>query len=180
MSPEGISVAPVNRVRELVAERLGEQGWARLEDDQRPGGDRYALATPLRDEFSATLLVETWLEDIEQDVPTLCAVGVLGLDYEPARRITTALTGSPTSGVVLKAPCLSIQLTDETDTNAAADSLARFATEQVPSLTELADIDTVLGLLGERRAAPSTEPMIFLRGSETPTPPPGRPTRSGP
>lgn len=180
VSPEGISVAPVNRVRQLVAERLGEQGWSRVEDDRHPRRDWDALATPLRDDFSATLDITSWLEDIaswlegiENDVPTLCAVGVLGLDYEPARRITTALTGSPTCGVVLKEPCLSIALRDEADANAAADLLVRFASEHAPSLAELADVDKVLGLLRERRAAPASEPRTFLRGNETPTPAPG-------
>jgi hypothetical protein len=171
VAPERISVAPVDRVRELVAERLFEQGWSRFEDDRRPRRERHALAKPLRDDFSATLLVETWLEDVELDAPTLYAVAVLGLDYEPARRITTALTGTPTSGVVLKEPCLSIALTNEADTDAAANSLVLFATEQAPSLAELADVDNVLSLLAGRRAAPSSEPLTFLRGNETPTPP---------
>lgn len=174
MTFEGISVEPVVRVREAVQKRLGEEGWSSL--DNHPIGlpQRRVNATPLRDGWFATLLVDDWLEDDEHETPVLVVAGVLGLDCEPARRITTALIGSPRSGVVVKDPSLSIALPDETEAEAAVDSLVRFASEHLDSLSKLADVDTVIGMLRDHRAAPASELTPFLEGERV-DPPPGYP-----
>jgi hypothetical protein len=57
----------------------------------------------LKGGWFATLLVDSWLEDDAHETPVHFAADVLGLDFELARRMTIALTGTPTSGVVVKA-----------------------------------------------------------------------------
>ncbi len=54
----------------------------------------------------ATFLVVDDIVEEDSGTFTLSPVGLMGLDYEPARRLTTALTGFARSGVVLKQPSL--------------------------------------------------------------------------
>jgi hypothetical protein len=118
------------------------------------------------------------VDDIVEDdsgTLTLSAVGLMGLDYEPARRLTTALTGFARSGVMLKRPSLVVGLPDADEIAETVDSLVRFAAEQAPSLTDLADVDTLVAMLRQRSAVPSIEPMDVLRGDEPMVPPPGYP-----
>lgn len=175
MGQESISTKPVQRVREAVGKRLSSQGWTLLEQKlfDPPGVGTFAL--PLRDGFVATFVVVDDLLEDESGALTLSPVGLMGLDYEPARQITTALTGVARSGVVLKQPSLAVGLPDAGDAPEAADSLVRFAAEQAPSLTGLASVDTLIEMLRHRSAAPSIEPMAVLRGDEPVVPPPGYP-----
>lgn len=168
-----MSVEPVVRVREAVHKRLREEGWSSLDNHPISLPHRRVNATPLRDGWFATLLVDDWLEDDEQETPDLIAAGVLGLDYEPARRITTALTGSPRSGVVVKDPSLSIALTERAVADEPVVQLVRFAIDHLESRSQLADVDTVIAMLGDHRAAPASERTPFLNDGEHVDPPPG-------
>jgi hypothetical protein len=172
---ESISTKPVQRVREAVGKRLSSEGWTLVEQKlfDPPGVGTFAL--PLRDGFVATFVVVDDLLEDESGALTLSPVGLMGLDYEPARRITTALTGVARSGVVLKQPSLAVGLPDAGEAAEAADSLVDFAAEQAPSLTDLADVDTLIEMLRQRSAVPSVEPMAVLRGDEPIVPPPGYP-----
>jgi hypothetical protein len=172
---ESISTEPVQRVREAVGKRLLSEGWTLLEQKlfDPPGVGTFAL--PLRDRFMATFVVVDDLLEDESGALTLSPVGLMGLDYEPARRITTALTGFARSGVVLKQPSLAVGLPDAGEAAEAADSLVHFAVEQAPSLTGLADVDTLIEMLRQRSAVPSIEPMAVLNGDEPMVPPPGYP-----
>jgi len=176
---DGVSVDPVVRVREAVHEQLGKEGWSILDDQPISLPHRRVSAVALRDGWFATLRVEDWLEDDEHETPINFAAGVLGLDYEPARRITIALTGAPRSGVVVKDPSLSIALPDETEADAPVASLVRFATEHLDSLSKLADMDTVIGMLHDHRAAPASALTPFLEGERV-DPPPGHPELTDP
>jgi hypothetical protein len=133
------------------------------------------VALPLRGGFAATFVVVDDIVEGESGTLGLSPVGLLGLDYEPARKITTALTGFARSGVVLKQPSLTVGLPDPDETTNVAVPLVRFAAEQAPSLTDLADIDTLIEMLRQRSAVPSIEPMAVLRGDEPMVPPPGYP-----
>jgi hypothetical protein len=161
------------RVREAVHKRLREEGWSSLDNHPISLPHRRVSATPLRDGWFATLLVDDWLEDDEHETPVLVAAGVLGLDYEPARRITTALTGSPRSGVVVNDPLLSIPLTEGAEADEPVVQLVRFAIDHLESVSQLADVDTVIAMLGDRRAAPGSELTPFLNDGEHVDPPPG-------
>jgi hypothetical protein len=163
---DGISVEPVVRIRDAVRQRLGEAGWSLLDNYSLSLPHRRVSAIPLRDNWLATLLVDERLEDDEHERPILFAVGVLGLDYEPARRITMALTGAPRSGVVVKDPSLSIALTGAAGPDGPVAQLVRFATGHLDYLSKLANVDTVIAMLHDRRAAPATEFTPFLDGDE--------------
>jgi hypothetical protein len=176
---DGVSVGPVVRVREAVREQLGQEGWSILDNHPISLPHRRVSAVALRDGWFATLRVDDWLEDDEHETPINFAAGVLGLDYEPARRITIALTGAPRSGVVVKDPLLSIALPDETETDAPVASLVGFATEHLDSLSKLADVDTVIGMLHDHRAAPASALTPFLE-DERVDPPPGYPELTDP
>lgn len=176
---DGVSVAPVVRVREAVHEQLGNKGWSILDDQPISLPHRRVSAVALRDGWFATLRVDDWLEDDEHETPINFAAGVLGLDYEPARRITVALTGAPRSGVVVKDPLLSIALSDETEADAPVASLVGFATKHLDSLSKLADVDTVIGMLHDHRAAPASAPTPFVE-DERVDPPPGYPELTDP
>jgi hypothetical protein len=172
---DGISVDPVVRIREAVHQRLSEAGWSLLDNHPLSLSHRRVSAIPLRDGWFATLLVEDWLEDDEHETPILVAAGVLGLDHEPARRITMALTGAPRSGVVVKDPSLPIALTDAAEADAPVAQLVRFATGHLDSLSKLADVDTVIAMLHDHRAAPASELTPFLDDGEHVDPPSGYP-----
>jgi hypothetical protein len=162
----GISVEPVVRVREAVHQRLSETGWSMLDNHPLSLPHRRVSAIPLRDGWFATLLVDDWLEDDEHETPILVAAGVLGLDHEPARRITMALTGAPRSGVVVKDPSLSVALTDAAEADAPVAQLVRFATAHLDSLSKLADVDTVIAMLHDHRVASASELTPFLDDHE--------------
>jgi hypothetical protein len=172
---DGISVDPVVRIRQAVNQQLSEAGWSILENHPLSLPHRRVAATPLGDDWFATLLVDDWLEDDEHETPILVAAGVLGLDYEPARRITMALTGAPRSGVVVKDPSLPIPLTDTAEADAPVAQLVRFATGHLDSLSKLADVDTVIAMLHDHRAAPASELNPFLNEGEHVDPPAGYP-----
>lgn len=175
MGQESISGKPVQQVREAVGKRLSSEGWTLLEQKlfDPPGVGTFAL--PLRDGFVATFVVVDDLVEDESGALVLSPVGLMGLDYEPARRITTALTGFARSGVVLKQPSLAVGLPDAGDAAEAANRLVDFAAEQAPSLTDLADVDMLIEMLRQRSAVPSIEPMAVLNGDEPMVPPPGYP-----
>jgi hypothetical protein len=172
---EGVSVDPVVRIREAVHKRLGEAGWSILDNQPISLPHLRVSARRLRDGWFATLLVDHWLEDDEHETPLLFAAGVLGLDYEPARRITMALSGAPTSGVVVRDPSLSIALADGAEADEPVAQLVRFATDHLDRLSELADLDGVIDMLRDHRAAPASESTPFLDGDEQVGPPPGYP-----
>jgi hypothetical protein len=177
---DGISVVPVVRIREAVHQRLSEAGWSILDNHPLSLPHRRVSAIPLGDGWFATLLVDDWLEDDEHETPILVAAGVLGLDHEPARRITMAFTGAPRSGVVVKDPSLSIALTDAAEADAPVAQLVRFATGHLDSLSKLADVDTVIAMLHDHRAAPASELTPFLDDGEHVDPPPGYPELADP
>lgn len=166
MTLDGISVDPVVHIREAVHERLSEAGWSILDNHPLSLAHRRVSAIRLGDGWFATLLVDDWFEDDEHETPILVAAGVLGLDYEPARRITMALTGTPRSGVVVKDPSLPIALTDAAEADAPVAQLVRFATGHLDSLSKLADVDTVIAMLHDHRAAPASEITPFLDDGE--------------
>jgi hypothetical protein len=79
------------------------------------------------------------------------------------------------SGVMLREPLLSTAVIGDGDEEAVADSLVRFAIEHRPPLAELASVDEITAMLGDRRAIPSSEPPSLLGDSGPPEPPPGYP-----
>jgi hypothetical protein len=168
---EWIDGKPVKRLREAVGERLSAQSWSLLEQDEFFGTGTFAL--PLTEGFAATFVVVDDLLEDESGALVLSPVGLMGLDYEPARRLTTALTGVARSGVVLKQPSLAVTLPDTGDLAEAADSLVHFAVEQAPSLSRLADVDALIDMLRQHGAVPSVEPMAILNQDEPMVPPPG-------
>jgi hypothetical protein len=173
---EWISGEPARRLQEAVAIRLSLAGWILLEEDElfgSPGVSTFAVS--LRDDFAATFVVVGDVLEDESGAVALSPVGLMGLDYEPARRITTALTGFARSGVVLKQPSLVLALPDAGDVADVADSLVRFAAEQAPRLAGLANVDTLIEMLRQRSAAPSIEPMAILNGDKPMVPPPAYP-----
>lgn len=180
MTLDGISVDPVVRIREAVYERLSEAGWSILDNHPLSLSHRRVSAIPLGDGWFATLLVDDWFEDDEHETPILVAAGVLGLDYKPARRITMALTGTPRSGVVVKDPSLPIALTDAAGGDALVAQLVGFATGHLDSLEKLADVDTVIAMLHDRRAAAASEVTPFLDDGEHVDPPSGYPALPDP
>jgi hypothetical protein len=168
---EWIDGKPVNRLREAVGERLSARGWSLLEQDEFFGTGTFAV--PLGDGFAATFVVVRDLLEDESGALVLSPVGLMGLDYSPARRLTTALTGVARSGLVLKQPSLAVTLPDSGDLAEAADALVRFAVEQTPSLSRFADVDALIEILRQRGAVPSVEPMAVLNQDEPMVPPPG-------
>ena len=160
------SVAPVVKVRDAVHQRLCEAGWSMLDNHPLSLRHRSVSAIPLRDGWSATLLVGELLEGEEHDAPILLAEGILGLDYAPARRITTGLTGAPWSGVFVRSPSLPVALTDAAGPDVPVAQLVRFATGQLDYLSELADVDAVIAMLHDREAAPAFALTPFLDGDE--------------
>jgi hypothetical protein len=159
---EEISVALEQQVREQVRARLLAAGWTSLKP--QPIGPPYleALATPLTDGYSATFFVLPWLEVDDETGPiSASAYGRLGLDYLPARELTAALVGFAAAGVVLKEPSVRAGLTDESDVIDARDRFVDFAIDQAPRLAELANVDALIEMLENGRAAASTEPLAF-------------------
>ncbi len=150
-------------------------GWTLLEQKlfDTPGVGTFAVA--LTDGFVATFVVVDDVVENETGDIALSPVGLMGLDYGPARRLTTALTGFARSGVVLRQPSLILDLPDADELADATSSLVRFAAEKAPSLTDRADVDTLIEMLRQRSAVPSIEPMTVLRVHEPMMPPPGYP-----
>jgi hypothetical protein len=175
VSRESISAEPLRRLGEAVGKRLSADGWTLLEQEIFGPLGVGTFALSLRDGFAATFVVADDLVEDESGDLALSPVGLMGLDYEPARGITTALTGFARSGVVLKEPSLVVALSDGGEVAEAADSLARFAAHQAASLRGLADIDTLIEMLRGGTAAPSSDRMAVLNGDEPMVPPPGAP-----
>jgi hypothetical protein len=167
----GVNVDPVVRIRKAVHERLGEGGWSTLDTLPIALPHRRMSAIPLKDGWFATLLVDSWLEDDEHETPVNFVGGILGLDYEPARRITIALTGRPASGVAVRDPSLSVAVPDETEGDAPVASLVRFATKHLDALGELANVDTVIAMLHDHRAASANEFAPFIHDEQVDLPP---------
>ena len=170
MEGESVSAERLKRLHEDVGRRLLLEGWTLLQ--RAPFGlpDSGTCALPLEHGFAATFLVVDDLIEDESGAVILSPVGLLGLDYEPARQITTALTGLARSGVVLAQPTLSVALPDTGPLSEAAASLVRFAVEWAGLLKGDANVDTLVEMLRQRRAVPSSEPLAILDEEEsTPT-----------
>lgn len=144
---EGVSTEPVDRVWRGVEARLLEEGWATLEAKRVEPSCAGALCFPLKDGFAATLRVLDRIDEDQSGRLMVSPVGVVGLDYEPARKLTLALTGFARSGVVLREPTLAVTLSSEHGTTEATDALVRFAAEQASSLAGYADVDALIEML---------------------------------
>jgi hypothetical protein len=162
VSPEGISAEPVERLCKTIAERLSAEGWTLLEQESFGTPGVGAFAVPLSGDFAAMFVVVTELVENKSGEPMISAIGLMGLDYEPARRITTALTGRARSGVMLEQPSLAIALPDADRSGEAADAPVRFAIEQASSLTGLANIDGVIEMLRQGSTGSADDPITFL------------------
>jgi len=170
----------LERVSEGVEQRLLAQGWGILETKLSDPSHAGTLSLPVKDGFVATMRVLEWLDEGESGQFAISPVGVVGLDYEPARKLTMALTGLASSGVVMKEPTLVVTLSDDCGIAEAADSLVRFAAEQTASLASIADVDTLIEMLHRHRAVADSEAHAVLDGDDPIVPPPNAPQLQDP
>jgi hypothetical protein len=126
-----------------------------------PGVGTFAL--PLKDGFVASAMVVDRSDGDESGRLASSASGIVGLDYEPARKLTTALTGFAQSGVVLREPSLTVGLSDGQDVDDAVDALVSFTVEQVPLLASVADVDTIVEMLDQDCAVEAVDAAVILR-----------------
>jgi hypothetical protein len=172
---EGVSTEPVGRVWKGVEGRLLEEGWATLEAKRFDPSCAGALCLALKDGFAATMRVLDRIDEERSGQLMVSPVGVVGLDYEPARELTLALTGFARSGVVLKEPTLAVALSGEHAALGATESLVRFAAEQASSLAGFADIDTLIEMLQRHLAVAAWEAGTVLDGADLSGPVPYAP-----
>jgi hypothetical protein len=171
MPPDGISGKQLQEVRIAVAERLVSDGWISLE--QHPlSGATLVLALALGEDFMATFTVAGRVEEDAAGNAALAAVSRLGLDFTPARAITTALVGTARSGGVLSDRQPAEALRGDPESSAAAvAALVRYASRQAPQLARLADVDVLIQMLHDGRATPHT-PMGSANHTAKPSTPP--------
>jgi hypothetical protein len=174
---DGVSTEPVNRVWTGVEGRLLEQGWASLEAKRFDPSCAGSVCLPLKDGFAATMRVLDRIDEDRSGQLIVSPVGVVGLDYEPARKLTLALTGFARSGVVLQEPTLTVTLSGDHARIEATDALVRFTVEQVPSLAGLADIDTLIEMLQRHLAVVAWHAEAILGGDDPIAPVPDAPER---
>jgi hypothetical protein len=163
---EGVGTEPVDRVWEGVEARLLEEGWTTLEAKRFDPSCAGALCLPLKDGFSATMRVLDRIDRDESGQLITSPVSVVGLDYEPARRLTLALTGFARSGVVLREPTLTVTLSGDHATTEAIDALVRFAADRAPLLAGFADIDTLIEMLDRHFAVVAWHAEAALDGDD--------------
>lgn len=175
MDLQSIDAEPVQRLCKAVGERLLSEGWTLLEPEMFGPPGVGVFARRLSNDFAATFVVVDDILEEDSGTLTLSPVGLMGIDYGPARRLTTALTGFARSGVVLKQPSLVIGLPDTDEVAETADLLVRFAADQASSLAGFASVDALVEMLRQRSAVPSVEPTAVLRGDEPVLSPPGYP-----
>ncbi len=106
---------------------------------------------PLREGFVG-MAIFTWLR--EDESPPLDVVGHVAVEYEPAQQFLAALTGTEISGLALKEPTVAVKISSVSEASKGAEELGRFVSGQVPALGQLADVDVVIELLGQRRVVP--------------------------
>lgn len=121
------------------------------------------FAVPLKDGFVATAMVVDRSDGDQAGTLASSVSGVVGLDYEPARKLTTALTGFAQSGVVLREPSLTVGLSDGQDVDSAVDALVSFTVEQAPLLARVAAVDTIVEMLDQDRAVEAVNAAVILR-----------------
>jgi hypothetical protein len=158
-----VNIEAFDRVRQGFGRRLSAEGWMLLEQDpfDVPGVGTFAL--PLKGGFVATAMVVDRSDGDESGTVASSASGVMGLDYEPARKLTMALTGFAQSGVVLREPSLTVGLSDGQDVDGAVDALVTFTVEQAPLLASVADVDTIVEMLDQDRAVEAVDAAVILR-----------------
>jgi len=159
---DGISGEPVARVQRAVGRRLERDGWVLSEREPFGPAGVGTFGLPVRGDFAATMRVLHGLDDAGDGPPMLIAAGVIGLDYEPARKLTTALVGFAASGVVLREPHLVVKVAGLDDVDRATESLVGFALEHVSSLTRVATVDMLIEMLEEDRAVAASEAAAVL------------------
>jgi hypothetical protein len=148
---KGVSAARALRVREAVGERLLAAGWSMFAPHPAGVVQAGAFSAPLSGDFSATAVVLPW---IDAGGGGLSVLGRIGVDYTPARRITQALVGNASSGVILREPQLALALPGDDAVPRAVVALVDFISEQVPRLMLLADVDVLVELLRGQSADP--------------------------
>lgn len=163
MAQQALNTELLDRVQQEFGKRLSAESWLLLEEQpfDPPGVGTFAL--PLQDGFVATAMVVDRYDEDEAGTLMSSAIGVVGLDYDPARKLTAALTGFAQSGVVLREPSLMVEMSDAPAVEDAVDGLVRFAIEQPPALASVADIDTLIKMLEEDRAVAAVDAAIILR-----------------
>ncbi len=157
-----VDVTAAIEVREAVARRLLEAGWQRLAPDPVGPVDSGGFSIAVGREFSVTVWVLPWVGGALHELPQLFVAGLAGLDYLPARKITTALVGRSYSGVTFKDPRRLFSLARGPDADRAADALTRFASDVQVELRKDADIDTVVAMLGGGAGLVATRPTAVL------------------
>jgi hypothetical protein len=159
-----VDATQADEVREAVAQRLLKARWRPLYREPVGPIERGAFSIPVSGEFAATVWVLPWVVGELHGPQELFVVALAGLDYVPAREMTTALVGRSYSGLVLKEPRQMISLSDGGEAGRATDRLVRFASDVHGRWRDDADLDTVLGMLSRGEAAASMRPTAVLEG----------------
>jgi hypothetical protein len=153
-------------LREALRQALLADGWevcplppcAPGQQDMHDG-ELGTFRRPLRSDFLATVMF--WWEH-ESDLTLPVVMGCVGLEHGAARNLLAALTGSDVFGAALREPILTVRGTNSADLLERASELTDFANAQMPWLSELADVDTVVELLQQHRAVPIDTSMTDI------------------